>query len=103
MKKFLIATLALSSVMLAGCQNEPAAQNPTNTKPQQSQQSSTPPVSITATGSKTGTQEIQNTHLKVSSEKIEPMTEDPIEVDLSQIYDAKAPQGTAETQAVKPK
>lgn len=107
MKKGTIATLIAVTLMLAACQDQSTAQNTPDKKNPSSQQS-TSQVSADVTGTKSGsqelvsgTQETQQKHLKVEGEKILP-TDPPIEIDLSQVYDATANREESATQAVKP-
>ncbi|MCC7197646.1 hypothetical protein IT413_05650 [Candidatus Peregrinibacteria bacterium] len=102
MKRSYLTIFLLGTLALAGCQNQEVPR-----KPQQPEQV-TPQVSANVTGAQTGTQQnisetgtTQQTHLKVEGEKILP-TDKPIEVDLSQVYDATANREGSETQAVKP-
>lgn len=107
MKKGTIATLIAVTLMLAACQDQSTVQNTSDTKTSSSQQS-TSQVSADATGIKSGSQELvsgtqenQQKHLKVEGAEILP-TDKPIEIDLSQVYDATANREESATQAVKP-
>lgn len=107
MKKGTLAALIAVTLLLAACQDQSTVQKTAETKTSSSQQS-TSPVSADVTGTKSGsqelvagTQETQQKHLKVEGEKILP-TDKPIEIDLSQVYDATANREESATQAVKP-
>lgn len=104
MKRSFLAIALLSTIVLAACQNQAVPQNPGDAKSQQTSEQ----VSANAIGAQSGsqqnvsgTQETQQTRLKVEGEKILP-TDKPIEVDLSQVYDATAHREESGTQAVKP-
>jgi uncharacterized lipoprotein YajG len=102
MKKGTLAALITMTLMLAACQDQSTVQKTPDTKTPASQVSAD--VTGTTSGSQevvSATQETQQTHLKIEGEKILP-TDKPIEVDLSQVYDATAHREESGTQAVKP-